>query len=212
MVALGETAGAACPAQAEIQRYAAARGRRHGAAHGFSGSGPSTTTRCGPRDLTAEAGLSFFHLHAEGVGWSLFFASTLVAATVPWRRARPPLSGADARRALSPGLSRVRAAVLEIGATPDRDGRAQVLTPLGVSAIVGLLACCSSRRADAHDGSRVRGLARSARWSLLVAVLSIVTAEVGGASMARFKVELTRWAATRCWPGPRSTASSGSAT
>lgn len=32
------------------------------------------------------------------------------------------------------------------------------------------------------------------RWVLLVAVLSIVTAEVGGASMARFKVELTRWA------------------
>ncbi|HYS15975.1 MAG TPA: hypothetical protein VET45_03550 [Candidatus Binatia bacterium] len=32
------------------------------------------------------------------------------------------------------------------------------------------------------------------RWALLVAVLSIVTAEVGGASMARFKVELTRWA------------------
>jgi len=32
------------------------------------------------------------------------------------------------------------------------------------------------------------------RWVLLVAVLSIACAEVGGASMARFKVELTRWA------------------
>ena len=32
------------------------------------------------------------------------------------------------------------------------------------------------------------------RWVLLVAVLSIVTAEVAGAAMARFKVELTRWA------------------
>ena len=32
------------------------------------------------------------------------------------------------------------------------------------------------------------------RWVLLVAVLSIVCAEVAGASMARFKVELTRWA------------------
>jgi hypothetical protein len=32
------------------------------------------------------------------------------------------------------------------------------------------------------------------RWVLLIAVLSIVCAEVGGASMARFKVELTRWA------------------
>jgi len=32
------------------------------------------------------------------------------------------------------------------------------------------------------------------RWVLLVAVLSLVAAEVGGGSMARFKVELTRWA------------------
>ena len=32
------------------------------------------------------------------------------------------------------------------------------------------------------------------RWVLLVAVLSIVCAEIGGASMARFKVDLTRWA------------------
>src|SRR5207249_3391081 len=32
------------------------------------------------------------------------------------------------------------------------------------------------------------------RWALLVAVLSIVAAEIGGGSMARFKVELTRWA------------------
>jgi len=32
------------------------------------------------------------------------------------------------------------------------------------------------------------------RWVLLVAVLSIVAAEVGGGSMARFKLELTRWA------------------
>ena len=30
------------------------------------------------------------------------------------------------------------------------------------------------------------------RWVLLVAVLSIVAAEVGGGAMARFKVELTR--------------------
>jgi hypothetical protein len=32
------------------------------------------------------------------------------------------------------------------------------------------------------------------RWVLLVALLSIACAEVGGASMARFKVELSRWA------------------
>jgi len=32
------------------------------------------------------------------------------------------------------------------------------------------------------------------RWVLMVAVLSIVAAEVGGGAMARYKVELTRWA------------------
>ena len=32
------------------------------------------------------------------------------------------------------------------------------------------------------------------RWVLLIGVLSIVCAEVGGASMARFKLELARWA------------------
>ncbi len=32
------------------------------------------------------------------------------------------------------------------------------------------------------------------RWVLLVAVLSIAAAEIGGGSMARFKLELTRWA------------------
>ena len=32
------------------------------------------------------------------------------------------------------------------------------------------------------------------RWVLLVGVLSIVCAEVAGASMARFKLELARWA------------------
>jgi hypothetical protein len=31
-------------------------------------------------------------------------------------------------------------------------------------------------------------------WALLVAVLLIIAAEIGGASMARFKVEIARWA------------------
>ena len=40
------------------------------------------------------------------------------------------------------------------------------------------------------------------RWVLLVALLSIACAEIGGASMARFKVELTRWARDRMLARP----------
>jgi hypothetical protein len=40
------------------------------------------------------------------------------------------------------------------------------------------------------------------RWVLLVALLSIACAEIGGASMARFKVELTRWARERMLARP----------
>ncbi len=40
------------------------------------------------------------------------------------------------------------------------------------------------------------------RWVLLVALLSLACAEIGGASMARFKVELTRWARDRMLARP----------
>ena len=40
------------------------------------------------------------------------------------------------------------------------------------------------------------------RWVLLIAVLSIVVAEVGGGAMGRFKIELTRWARDRMLAQP----------
>ena len=51
--------------------------------------------------------------------------------------------------------------------------------------------------ADEASGWRV-----PPRWVLLVALLSIAGAEIGGASMARFKVELTRWARDRMLARP----------
>src|SRR5207245_6328065 len=88
MLALGETAGAAMSRlKPEIQRYAAARIAANAAAHGFSGSAEYDDEVRDRVIFTAEAALSFFHLHAEGVGLVLFFASTLAATTVPWRRA-----------------------------------------------------------------------------------------------------------------------------
>src|SRR5262247_4652946 len=92
MLALGETAGAAMSRlKPEIQRYAAARVASNPAAHGFSGSAEYDDEVRERAIFTAEAGLSFFHLHGEGVGLVLFFAATLVAALVPGPRSRTAL-------------------------------------------------------------------------------------------------------------------------
>ena len=91
--------------------------------------------------FTAEAGLSFFHVHAEGVGLVLFFASTLVASAVPWRRARGALYLLLTLGGLFPlGYLVYGAAVLEVG----RDAGIElaerwILTPLGIAAIAGLV-------------------------------------------------------------------------
>src|SRR2546425_10130014 len=91
LLALGETAGAAMSRlKPEIQRYAATRVAANAAAHGFSGSAEYDHEVRERAIFTAEAGLSFFHLHAEGIGLVLFFTSTLVPSPVPWRRARAP--------------------------------------------------------------------------------------------------------------------------
>src|SRR5437899_4117519 len=69
LLALGETAGAAMSRlKPEIQRYAATRVAANAAAHGFSGPAEYDDEVRERAIFTAEAGLSFFHLHAEGVG------------------------------------------------------------------------------------------------------------------------------------------------
>src|SRR5262245_50476716 len=89
MMALGETAGAAMSQlKPQIQRYAGARVAAKPQAHGFSGSAEYDDEVRVQAIFSAEAGLSFFHLHAEGVGLVLFFAATLVAALVQSRGAR----------------------------------------------------------------------------------------------------------------------------
>src|SRR5437667_12173698 len=142
LLALGETAGAAMSRlKPEIQRYAATRVAANAAAHGFSGSAEYDDEVRDRAIFTAEAGLSFFHLHAEGVGLILFFASTLVACAVPWRRERVVLYLLLTLGGLFPlGYLAYGAAVLEVG----RDAGIEVaerwiLTPLGISAIAGLV-------------------------------------------------------------------------
>src|SRR5262244_2353119 len=117
MLALGETAGAAMSRlKPEVQRYAAARIAANPAAHGFTGSAEYDDEVRDRAIFTAEAGLSFFHLHGEGVGLVLFFAGTLVATVVPGRRVRAVLYVLLVLGGLFPvGYLVYGAAVLELG-------------------------------------------------------------------------------------------------
>ena len=142
MLALGETAGAVMSRlRPEVRRYAAARIAANPGAHGFSGSAEYDGEVRDRAIFTAEAGLSFFHLHGEGVGLVLFFSSALVAAVVPGRRARALLYLLLTLGGLFPlGYLVYSAAVLEMGRDAGTElAERWILTPLGVSAIAGLL-------------------------------------------------------------------------
>ena len=91
--------------------------------------------------FTAEAGLSFFHLHGEGVGLVLFFSTALVAAVVPSHRARTILYMLLTLGGLFPlGYLVYGAAVLELGRDAGTElAERWLLTPLGISAIAGLV-------------------------------------------------------------------------
>jgi hypothetical protein len=154
ILALGETGGAVMSQfRPAIERYAAARIAANREAHGLTGSAEYDDEVRERATYTAEAGLSFFHTHAEGMGLVLFFASTLVASVVPWPAVRGLLHGLLTLGALFPlGYLAYGLAVLEVG----REGGVElaerwVLTPLGLSAMAGLvgLALALARRARA---------------------------------------------------------------
>ncbi len=141
ILALGETGGAAMSQlRPAIERYAAMRIAANRDAHGLSGSAEYDDEVRERATYAAEAGLSFFHTHAEGMGLVLFVASTLVASVVPGRAIRGLLYVLLTLGALFPlGYLAYAIAVLEFG----REGgieRAErwVLSPLGISAMAGL--------------------------------------------------------------------------
>ena len=141
ILALGETGGAAMSQlRPAIERYAATRIEANRQAHGLSGS-PEYDDEVRERaTYTAEAGLSFFHTHAEGMGLILFFASTLVASVVTVRVVRTALYVMLTLGALFPvGFLAYGIAVLELGRDSGVDlAELWVLSPLGVSAMAGL--------------------------------------------------------------------------
>jgi hypothetical protein len=143
VIALGETAGAVISQlRPQVVRYAQARVAANPQRHGLVGSAEYDAEVTARAVYAAEAGLSFFHTHAQGLGPLVIFASTVAASVVPWRRPRGGLYLLFCLGALFPlGYLAYAVAVLEWG----RDAGIEtveryVLAPLGSAAIVGLVA------------------------------------------------------------------------
>ncbi len=143
MIALGETAGALMsPFRPAVERYARARVAANAVAHGLTGSVEYDDEIRSRAVFTAEAGLSFFHTHAEGLAPVILLAGTIVASVVPGGAVRGVLYGLLTAGAFFPlGYAVYALAALETGreagvALAER----YVLTPLGSAAILALLA------------------------------------------------------------------------
>src|SRR5262249_4367666 len=152
VIALGETAGAAMSQFRPLtERYAGARIAARPAVHGLTGSAEYDDEVRARTVFAVEAGLSFFHTHAEGLPPVMLAAATLVASVVASRRIRAAFYTLMTIGVLFPlGYLVYAAAVLALG----RDDGVMfterwVLTPLGSVAIlglVGLLVALATRR------------------------------------------------------------------
>ncbi len=154
LLALGATAGVVMsPLRARAERFALARIAANPEVHGLTGS-PEYDDEVRARTVfLVEAGVSFLHTHAEGLGPVVLLAASLVATAVPGRRRRGVLHALLAAGGLFPlGYLVYALAVLERG----RDAgvaiaETWVLMPLGTAAILGLvgLVLAWDRRAPA---------------------------------------------------------------
>ena len=155
VIALGETAGAVMSQmRPQVVRYAQSRVAANPQAHGLAGSAEYDAEVTARAVYSAEAGLSFFHTHAQGLGPLVIFASTVAASVVPWRRARGGLYLLLSLGALFPlGYLAYAVAVLEWGREAGIETvERYVLAPLGSAAIVGLVALAVLMVAGRHRG------------------------------------------------------------
>ena len=147
LIALGETSGAVMSQLRDpVQRYARARVAANPTAHGLAGSAEYDAEVIARTVFATEAGLSFFHTHAEGLGLSVLFVTSVVASVVSSRIVRGAVYMFMSIGGLFPiGYLVYSLAVLERG----RDAGVEfaerwVLTPLGSAALVGLaIAVCA---------------------------------------------------------------------
>jgi hypothetical protein len=123
-----------------VQRYARARVAANPGAHGLAGS-PEYDREVTTRTVFAtEAGLSFFHTHAEGVGLIVLLAATVTATALPSRVLRAVIPALLGLGGLFPlGYLVYALAVLEWGREAGIElAERWVLTPLGSLTIAGL--------------------------------------------------------------------------
>jgi hypothetical protein len=142
LIALGETSGAVMSQlRGPFAAWARARIAATPEAHGLSGAADYDEEIRERTVFSAEAGLSFFHTHAEGMGLIVLLVSTVTATVVPWARVRGALHALVAAGGLFPlgylvyaiaAVHRGRDAGVELAET-------WVLTPLGTLAIAGLV-------------------------------------------------------------------------
>jgi len=157
-IALGETSGAVMSQlRAPLQRYARARVAANPTVHGLAGSAEYDGDVTARAVFATEAGLSFFHTHAEGLGLIVLLVATVTATAVPWALARAIIHALVGAGGLFPlGYLVYALAVLERGRDAGIEfAEGWILTPLGGLAIVGLsmLTLALAVRA-ARDGRR----------------------------------------------------------
>jgi hypothetical protein len=222
LLALGTTAGAAMSMLAfEIRAYATERIFAAREVHDLSGSRDYDADVVADIVFTVEAGLSFLHTHAEGMGLVLLFASTVVASVVRWRRFRALLYWLLGLAFLFPvGYAVYSALVLFRGR--DRGialAEQLVLIPFGTSSIVGLgllagalvvLFVAGQRRPVdrvSQELFRERWIEPPAwrapgRFIVLLSAVLIMVAELAGASIGRFRPGIDAYVTARAMERP----------
>jgi hypothetical protein len=141
LIALGETSGALMSQlRTPVQRYARARVAANPVAHGLAGSAEYDNEVTARAVFATEAGLSFFHTHAEGVGLIVLLAATVTATALPWRPVRAVIHALIGLGGLFPlGYLVYAFAVPEWGREVGIElAERWVLTPLGGLVIAGL--------------------------------------------------------------------------
>jgi hypothetical protein len=141
-IALGETAGAVMSQlRPQLVSYARARVAANPQTHGLAGSAEYDAEVAARTVYVTEAGLSFFHTHAQGLGPVVLFAATVIATAVQWRRARGVLYVLLSVGGLFPvGFLVYSLAALEVGREAGVElAERYVLTPLGSASILALL-------------------------------------------------------------------------